>query len=100
MNRLSRLLLVAFLSAPLPVMAQTDTAPRTITCEDAIAIALGESYTVMSYLADLESMEHSFAYNQAQFKPRLDFSMFAPRATRCTPTPCPPAATAVSATPR
>lgn len=50
----------------------------TLTYEDAIAIALECGYTVKSHSAGLESMEHSFAYYKAMFKPRIDLSMFAP----------------------
>ena len=52
--------------------------PRTLTYDDAIAIALKGSYTVKSYQASLQAMKFSFDYYRAQFKPRIDFSMNAP----------------------
>ena len=54
---------------------------KVLTYEDAITIALKGSYTVKSHQADLKNMEHWFEYHLAQFKPRIDFSMFAPSLT-------------------
>jgi outer membrane protein len=51
---------------------------RTLTYEDAIAIALEKSYTVKSFEANLQAMEHYFDFHKATFKPRIDLSMFAP----------------------
>jgi outer membrane protein TolC len=51
---------------------------RVLTCEEAVDIALGRSYTVKSYQAKKTSMQHYFDYYKAQFKPRLDFSMYTP----------------------
>ena len=50
----------------------------TLTHEKAISIALNESYTVKSYKKDRKAMERQFDYYKAQFKPRLDFNVFAP----------------------
>ena len=61
-----------------PATAGAGGETMTITCEDAIAIALERGYTVKTHLAGLQSMEHSFAYYKAMFKPRIDLSMFAP----------------------
>jgi len=55
-----------------------DAAESALTLERAISIALGESYTVRSYHERKQSMEHSFRYYQAQFDPRLDFTLYAP----------------------
>ena len=49
-----------------------------LTYEDAIEIALNQSFTVKSYQANKLAMQHFFDYYKAQFKPRVDFSMFAP----------------------
>ncbi|MCK5147473.1 TolC family protein [bacterium] len=59
----------------LPLMAQT---ARTLTYDEAIRIALGQSYTVKSYMEQKTATEQYFNYFKAQFKPRIDFSLFAP----------------------
>lgn len=63
------------LFAPQPVHAQE---ARVLTCEEAVDIALGRSFTVKSYQAKKTSMQHYFDYYKAMFKPRLDFSMYTP----------------------
>ncbi len=52
---------------------------RILTYEEAINIALDRSYTVKSYSENKTAMQQYFNYYQAQFKPRLDWSIFAPR---------------------
>ena len=49
-----------------------------LTHDRAIGIALDESYTVKSYKKEREAMEYQFDFHKAQFKPRLDFNIFAP----------------------
>ncbi len=51
---------------------------QTLTYEDAINIALKKSYTIKSYLENKIAMQQYFNYNRAQFKPRMDFSIFTP----------------------
>ena len=51
---------------------------RKITFDEAVSIALGESYTVHYYKEDMEATRYSYLYTKAQFKPRLDFNIFAP----------------------
>jgi outer membrane protein len=51
---------------------------KLLTCEEAISIALNESYTIKSYLENKKAMQSYFIYNKAQFKPRLDFNVFTP----------------------
>ena len=51
---------------------------RKITFEEAISIALGESYTVKYYKEELESTRYSYLYTKANFKPLLNFDLFAP----------------------
>jgi len=51
---------------------------KILTYEDAINIALNRSYTIKSYLENKIAMQQFFNYYRAQFKPRLDFSIFAP----------------------
>lgn len=51
---------------------------KTITYEDAINIALSESYTIRSYRESLRSMQFSYQYYKAMFKPRLDMDIFTP----------------------
>lgn len=57
--------------------AETDNL-RTITYDEAIRIALGESYTVKYYKEDMDATRYSYLYTKAQFKPMLDFSLFTP----------------------
>ncbi|MFC1537818.1 TolC family protein [Candidatus Latescibacterota bacterium] len=80
MSKLSKFILVisivfSFLHTEMHVAAQQ---VRTLTYEDAINIALDRSYTVKSFEANLQAMENYFDYHKATFKPRIDFSMFAP----------------------
>ena len=51
---------------------------RKITFDEAISIALGESYTVHYYKEDMEATRFSYLYTKAQFKPLLDFNLFTP----------------------
>ena len=51
---------------------------RKITYDEAITIALGESYTVHFYKEDMEATRFSYLYTKAQFKPFLDFNLFTP----------------------
>lgn len=51
---------------------------RVLTCDDAINIALKYSFTVKSAQEKKTAMQHYFNYYKAQFKPRLDFNLFAP----------------------
>jgi len=51
---------------------------RTISYDEAIRIALGESYTVKYYKEELESTRYWYQYTKANFKPLLDFNMFTP----------------------
>jgi outer membrane protein TolC len=58
---------------------QTIYARRVLTYEQAISIALNESYTIRSYAEELKAMEFSYLYYKAQFKPRLDLNVFTPQ---------------------
>ena len=51
---------------------------RKITYDEAISIALNESYTVHFYKEDMEATHYSYLYTKAQFKPYMDFSLFTP----------------------
>ena len=73
-----KLLILIFASSLFVITSVTAQQVRTLTYEDAIEIALNRSYTVKSYEANLQAMEYSFDYYKAMFKPRIDFSMFAP----------------------
>jgi outer membrane protein TolC len=50
----------------------------TLTIEQAVNIALQESYTVQSNDEDRKAMQFSYLYYKAQFKPRLDLDLFTP----------------------
>jgi len=53
--------------------------PATLlTYDEAIAIALGKSYTVKSYSLHKTAMERYYSFRKRDFKPRLDFSLFSP----------------------
>jgi len=51
---------------------------QVLTCEDAISIALNKSFTIKSSQAQKQAQQYSYQYYKAMFKPRIDFSMFAP----------------------
>jgi len=51
---------------------------RKISFDEAIAIALGESFTVHYYKEDMEATRYAYLYRKAQFKPFLDVNLFAP----------------------
>lgn len=53
-------------------------ATRKITYDEALAIALGESFTSRYYKEDMEATHYSYLYTKAQFKPMLDFDLFTP----------------------
>lgn len=51
---------------------------QTLTYDDAINIALKKSYAIKSYLENKIAMQQFFNYYRAQFKPRMDLSIFMP----------------------
>lgn len=51
---------------------------RKLSYEEAIRIALGESYTVKYYKEEMEATHFSYLFTKAQFKPLLNFDLFAP----------------------
>jgi outer membrane protein len=51
---------------------------KVLTYEEAINIALNESYTIKSYQENQRSMQYSYFYYKAMFKPRLDLNLFTP----------------------
>lgn len=51
---------------------------RTLSCDEAINIALGESYTVKYYKEDMDATRFAYLYTKADFKPLLSFNLFAP----------------------
>lgn len=58
--------------------AEAVQATRKITYDEALAIALGESFTSRYYKEDMEATHYSYLYTKAQFKPMLDFGLFTP----------------------
>ncbi|MEG1564582.1 MAG: TolC family protein, partial [Bacteroides sp.] len=58
--------------------AQDTTKVHLITYDEAIHIALGESYTVKYYKEDMDATRYAYLFRKAQFKPLLDFGLFAP----------------------
>jgi len=51
---------------------------QIISYNDAVRIALEQSYTIKSFLEKRRAMEESYLYSKAQFKPRIDLTAFAP----------------------
>lgn len=49
-----------------------------ITYDDAIKIALKESYTIKSFNANQQAMQYYFSFYKATFKPRIDLNLYAP----------------------
>lgn len=49
-----------------------------ITFDDAVRIALKESYTIKSFNSSQQAMQYFFSFYKATFKPRLDFNLYAP----------------------
>ncbi len=49
-----------------------------LTYDEAVEIALNESYTIKSYKENKKAMHNYFMYHKAQFKPMLGFNLFAP----------------------
>lgn len=72
---IKKLLLVLFFYSGFCNGQQT----KILTYEEAVGIALNESYTIKSHIENREAMQHYFRYHEAQFKPLLDFNIFAPQ---------------------
>ena len=51
---------------------------RTISYDEAIRIALGESFTAQYYREEMESTRYSYLFTKSNFKPLLNFDVFAP----------------------
>ena len=75
-NLMIHLTILAILIIMPTVGSSQDT--LLLTHEQAIRIALDESFTIKSYKKEREAMEYQFDFHKAQFKPRLDFNIFAP----------------------
>jgi outer membrane protein TolC len=70
------LLILVFRIAYNPKLSAQDTI--ILSCEDAINIALGQSYTIKSHELRKQEMHHYYQYNRAMFKPRLDMNLNIP----------------------
>jgi len=75
MKRILFLILVSWISYHAKISGQ-DT--LVLSCEDAVGIALGQSYTIKSHELRKQEMHHFYQYNRAMFKPRLDMSLNLP----------------------
>jgi outer membrane protein TolC len=51
---------------------------KLISYDEAIRIALGESYTVKYYKEEMDATRFSYLYTKAEFKPLLNFNLFTP----------------------
>jgi outer membrane protein TolC len=70
-------LLIPFAGWMLLTTAQAQQ-KMTLTIEQAVDIALRESYTVQSNDENRKAMQFEYLYYKAQFKPRLDLNLFTP----------------------
>lgn len=51
---------------------------RKIGFDEAVSIALGESFTANYYREEMEATRYSFLFTKAQFKPLMNFNLFTP----------------------
>ncbi len=72
-----RITLISFLSFLCVIHAWADTS-RKISYEEAIRIALGESYTMKYYKEEVNATRFSYQHTQADFKPYMYMNLFAP----------------------
>ncbi|MBT4484609.1 MAG: TolC family protein [Candidatus Latescibacteria bacterium] len=77
-NCISKYLIFALLFFAMALSGSPAQEARVLTYEEAIDVALNRSFTVKSNMANREEMQHNYEYFMAMFKPRIDFSMFAP----------------------
>jgi outer membrane protein TolC len=69
------ILVIAFYCCTIQVFSQ-DT--LYLTYDDAVKIALKESYTIKSFNYDQKAMQSYFSFYKATFKPRLDLNLYVP----------------------
>lgn len=67
-----------FIQAIILLAVSAISGQRKIAYDEAISIALGESYTIHYYKEDMEATHYSYLYTKAQFKPYMDISFFTP----------------------
>ncbi len=73
-----KLILTGFIISILTFSSLSAQEVREISYIEAVRTALERSYIVKSYKEKRRAMEESYSYNKAEFKPRIDFSAFAP----------------------
>lgn len=56
----------------------TVTFPRVLTYDEAISIALKQSYTIKSFQQNKLAMQSAYNFRKAMFQPRLDANVYAP----------------------
>lgn len=76
MTRISLLFIISCLLLPATDMCASDV--RKISYDEAIRIALGESYTVKYHKEEINTTHYSYLYTRADFKPMLDMDLFTP----------------------
>lgn len=74
----TKLILIAFFHMMLLLPSVKATEIRKISYEEAIKIALGESFTVNYYKEEMDATHFSYLYTKSEFKPLLNFSLFTP----------------------
>ena len=76
MNKIKSFLLPFLIALLSPKLVAKET--RQITYENAIRIALGESYTVKYHQEDMNAVHYSYLYTRSDFKPMLNVNLFTP----------------------
>lgn len=71
-------LMLMFILIYITYMPSIASKIRKISYEEAIQIALGESYMVKYYKEDMDATRYSYLFTRAEFKPMLQFDLFTP----------------------
>lgn len=69
---------IIYTVAAIVILLQVVAYGKVLTYQDAINIALKESYTIKSFEQNKEAMEWAYKFSKAEFKPRLDIGVYAP----------------------
>ena len=78
MNKIKYYLISLLIITGVNVYASDSLETHKISFDEAIRIALGESYTVRYHKQEIDATHYSYLYTKADFKPMLDFNLFTP----------------------
>jgi len=70
--------ILVYAAVAILILLQTAVHSRVLTYQDAINIALKESYTIKSFEQNKQAMEWAYRFRKTEFKPRVDIGAFAP----------------------